>query len=181
LERGTLQCEGAGAGLLLDDAPGPPAFTLHGKKAVHQLGPLDSRLRFDDPALGVELEYFSHGARVEQDSAIGELLATHGVAAAANANRLALRARGRQRLAQRRFGIDIDNAVDAGGIELRVDVVDDGRRARLAGNIGQQREAGSCPCGTVEELASGRHVGRYRAAGFNNPRAARKISNSANA
>ena len=77
-------------------------------------------------------------------------------------------ARGRQRLAQRRFGIDIDNAVDAGGIELRVDVVDDGRRARLAGNIGQQREAGSCPCGTVEELASGRHVGRYRAAGFNN-------------
>jgi hypothetical protein len=76
---------------------------------------------------------------------------------------------------------DIDNAVDAGGIELRVDVVDDGRRARLAGNIGQQREAGSCPCGTVEELASGRHVGRYRAAGFNNPRAARKISNSANA
>jgi hypothetical protein len=90
-------------------------------------------------------------------------------------------ARGRQRLAQRRFGIDIDTAVDAGGIELRVDVVDDGRRARLAGNIGQQREAGSCPCGTVEELASGRHVGRYRAAGFNNPRAARKISNSANA
>ncbi len=82
-----------GAGLLLDDAPGPAASALHGEETIHQFGPLYSRMRFDDPALGVESEYLSHRAGVEQHGAIGELLAAHGVAAAANADRLALRAR----------------------------------------------------------------------------------------
>ena len=123
--------ETVGAGLLLDNAPGRGLSLLHGDETVDQLRPLDAGLGLDHAALGIEGDDPPHRPHVEQNRAGGELLAAHGVPSARDRDRLARGARRRQRGAQRLLGGDRDHLVDAGGIELRVDVVD--QRARCCG------------------------------------------------
>jgi hypothetical protein len=114
------------AGLLLNDAPGLRLPPLHSGEALDQFGPLDARLGFDHTILGIEMDDAPHRSHIEKRGIAGELLTAHRVPSACNADRLAFR-RGQGR-AQRRFRIDGYDAVDARGIELRMDIVDEDAR-----------------------------------------------------
>src|SRR5512147_2894271 len=109
-----------------------------------ELRPLNPGLDLDEPALAIEVPNPSVRLRVEEDRATSELLAAHGVAATAHANGFP-RGAGVQNCAARvAGGPDHDDPVDDGGVEARVDVVDDhacGRR--LAGGWVGAREGAS--------------------------------------
>jgi hypothetical protein len=130
-----------GAGLLLDDAPGQRLALLQGDQAVHQLRPLDAGLDIHDPALGVERDDAVHRPHVDEHPASGELLTAHGMPPAGDCDRLALAAGRGDGCRQRRFRGDRLDAIDAGGIELRVGVVDENPRGFYSGwNQGRRRE-----------------------------------------
>jgi hypothetical protein len=147
--------ESVGAGLLLDDAPARPALPLYGDQAVDQLRPLDAGLGFDHAALGVEGDDPLHRPRVDEHRVGGELLAAHGVPSAGHADRLARAACRRQRCRERLLRGNRHHAVDAGRVELRMDVVDqDG-----CGVCARGCARGECEtAGGAKKLASCRHV-----------------------
>ena len=61
-ERST-QCEAVGAGLFLDDAPGPEPALLGGVQPVNQCGPSDTGRGLDLATLGIEGEDLANPVR----------------------------------------------------------------------------------------------------------------------
>ena len=85
------------AGLLLPDPPGARLVRMAGlqrQQALDQLGPLDTRLRVDDPTRGIERDDPVHPAHVEMHGVGAELLAAHRVPRPGDADAATLR-RGR--------------------------------------------------------------------------------------
>ena len=150
------ECQAVGAGLLLNDAPGRGASLLHGDQALHELRPLDAGIGLDDPALGIECDDPVHGPHVDEDRPGGELLAAHGMSAAGDAHRPAFGARCRERTAECLLGIDCNDAVDAGGVELGMGVIDQGTGGgRIVRNQGRRRNRFH-PC--ADDRGVDRHV-----------------------
>jgi hypothetical protein len=73
--------------------------------------------------LGIEVDDPPHRSDIEKYGIAGELLTAHRVPSACHADRLAFRARGRQRRPQRRLRIDGDDTINARGIELGMDII----------------------------------------------------------
>jgi hypothetical protein len=108
--------------------------------------------------LGIEMDDPPHRSDIEKNGIGGELLAAHRVASACHAHRLAFRARGRQSRPQRGFGVHRHDAVDAGRIDLRMDVIDDNG---CFGAAASQRKKGEPSCSLRDRtkgLASCRHL-----------------------
>jgi len=75
-------------GLLLNYPSLPTLALLHSDEAFDQLGPLNAGIGFDDAPLVIEAKTPLHRACVDHHRPAGELLATHGMTAAGNRNRL---------------------------------------------------------------------------------------------
>jgi hypothetical protein len=75
------------ARLLLGDAPLRPFPLLDALQVVHELGPLDAGLAFDQTGIRVEVEDPVHPRHVNVPAVREELLATHGMAGAGDADR----------------------------------------------------------------------------------------------
>jgi hypothetical protein len=155
----TAERQPVGAGLLLNDAPGRTLPSLHADEALDQLRPLDAGLGFDHAMLGIEANDPPHRSNIEKDGILGELLAAHCVASACNANWLTFHARGCQCRPQRRLRINGYDAIDARGVELRMDIIDEDARS---GAPRSKRKEGK-PRGGLHHgtkcLTSCRHLG----------------------
>jgi len=112
-----------GARLLLPDPPLLLGPCLLIDEPRDQLGPLDPGLDLDQPTLTIEPPDALIGTRIEKNRPAGELLATHGVAASARADRFACRASIEDGVARVGGGPNHGHTVDDGGVELGVDVV----------------------------------------------------------
>jgi hypothetical protein len=134
---------------------------LHGDETLDQLRPFDARLGFDEAMLGIEPNDPPHRSDIEEHGIAGELLTAHRVASACNADRPALRARGRQCRPQGRLRIDGDDALDACGIELRMDVVDEDARFGTPRRERKKGKAGGGLRHRTKRFASCRHLGSY--------------------
>ena len=152
------EAQAVGARLLLDDAPTLIVGVTHGTRisrirygtrisrivwvgvrvslrAVQVFengGPEDAALDGDEPALGVEGEHPVERARVDEHAGLAELLAAHRVASTRDRHRLTVPPCPRHRRRQFTDGTRGDDRIDARGVQLRVDVVDEhaGRRVR---------------------------------------------------
>jgi hypothetical protein len=77
-----------GSRLLLADAPLLRATGLHHRQSVDQVRPDRSRLHLDHSARCVEIENPIKAAHIEEKRALSELLASHRVTSARDANAL---------------------------------------------------------------------------------------------
>ena len=155
----TAECQPVGAGLLLNDAPGRTLPSLHADEVLDQFRPLDARLGFDHAMLGTEANDPPHRSNIEKDRILGELLAAHCVPSACNANWLAFHARGCQCRPQRRLRINGYNTIDARGVELRMDIIDQDARSGTPRSKGKEGK----PCRGLRDdtkrLTSCGHLG----------------------
>jgi hypothetical protein len=157
----TAKREPVGAGLLLNDAPGGGLAGLHGDEMLDQLRPLEARLDFDDAMLGIKRDDPPHRCDIKEHRIAGDLLTAHRVASASNADPLALRACGQQCRPQRRLRIDGDDTVDAHGIELRMDIVDENVCSGTPRSKRKQRKPGGGVRHGAKRPTSCRHFGSW--------------------
>src|SRR5207344_2733495 len=98
---------------------------LHVVEVLDDLWPFDAAFHIDDAALGIEAQDAIEAAHVQEDVGVAELLPSHGVTTAGNRHRLALRSSTGHSGAHFVHRPGPDDGVDARGIELGVNVVDE--------------------------------------------------------
>lgn len=152
------KCQPVGAGLFLDDAPLARLPLLHGDETLDETGPFDSPLDLDNPPLRVETKDSPHRARVDENAAGGELLTAHRVPSSGDADRLTASPCVRNRLSEVSLGLDRDDAVDFGRVELRMNVVNVDAPLRPPADIWQHGETDPSLCRESEELPASRHA-----------------------
>jgi hypothetical protein len=168
-----------GAGLFLDNAPLRPPTALLTKQIVDQPRPLDPGFDLDLAPARIEPEHPHHVRHVQEDGAAPELLAAHRVPSSGDADRLPLTPGVLDDSPEALQGIRFDHAIDTGQVQLRVDIVDQGRarlRERQETSRRPPRESGAA----YEELPSSQH-GHLTPWPTTNHRAPRNIMNSATA
>jgi len=130
-----------GARLLLDDAPRVLLVGEGPEQVVDQLHPVDARFNGDEAAFAIDIDDAVEGGHVHERAGGAELLPAHGVTAATEAERLTRTTRRRHQLLQLAAGARPEHARNAGGIQLRVDVVDQTVMTRPTGDA---RTPGAC-------------------------------------
>src|SRR5437773_3568354 len=93
----------------------------------------------------VEREDATEAARIEEKTARAELLATHGVAAAADRDRLSLGSSSGERGANRFEGVDLDDVSDSRFVQPRVHVIDGAKIHRSQIRKGRTRGKPGAP------------------------------------
>ena len=127
---GAAEAEAVGAGLLLCDRPGGAVGALvqvGGLVVVEeadQLRPLRAGFDVDQARFSVEVEDAVEAGGINEGGAGGELLPAHRVTAAGDAEEGAGVVGGADGSGERRERGGSEDGGDAGGVELRVDVVD---------------------------------------------------------
>jgi len=116
--------EPVGAGLLLDDGPGPFRGGLRAPEVVDQLGPLHTGPDLDLTAVPIEAQHAIEWRGVHVEGAGAELLAAHRMAAAGDADAVAVGPGGADGGPERVDGVGRDDTVDPRGVELRLNVVE---------------------------------------------------------
>jgi pimeloyl-ACP methyl ester carboxylesterase len=114
----------------LGDPPLGLSGPLLGAEPLDQPRPLQAGLDLDHSPLAVEIEHPVEIARVEQEPAGAELLASHRMATAGDRDRCAGLRRAVHRIPDRIERVESDDVLDDGLVELRMDVVDGRNRHR---------------------------------------------------
>ena len=99
---------------------------LRSLEVVEQRRPQDASLHGDQPALGVKRQHAVQGARIDEQIGLAKLLTAHRVASAGNRNGLSLVSRISYCRGEFADLSRVDDCGDAGCVQLRVDVIDEG-------------------------------------------------------
>src|SRR5262245_13526232 len=120
----TPQADAIDAGLLFTDGPRLFVAGLSGDEKVDQVRPFDSRLDGDLSAVSVEGDDAIEFGRIEENRPFPELLAPHGMPAPCRRDATALEAG----VAQCNLKVvdrpGLADFMNAGGVQLRLDVID---------------------------------------------------------
>src|SRR5262245_13313152 len=123
--------------------------------------------------LGIEVDDPPHRSDIEKYGIAGKLLTAHRVPSACHADRLAFRARGRQRRPQRRLRIDGDDTINARGIELGMDIINEDARFGAPRSKWKKAKPYRGLRQGTKHLASCRHLGSWRCSAGPQARAAK--------
>ena len=160
---GTAERETVGAGLFLADAPrGGGVRRLERGASGDEGGPFDPSVHGDEATSGVELPDRGMAAQIKEPRAGAKLLPAHGVATAADRELCAGGDCGVDRSGNFGCSPGREDARDPGGIERRMEVVDEERivHRKLAA-----RHRGSPPARGMEGRPAGARISTSQGGG----------------